>query len=62
MKRVVLETLRRFALNNIKLILTHLVWTFDMRFGEGAEDWEIGQKIFNGWFQPALPVLLRRRG
>jgi hypothetical protein len=61
-KAVILKTLRRFALHNIKLVLTHLVWAFDMKLDEGAKDWEIGQKIFNGWFQPALPVLLKGRG
>jgi hypothetical protein len=53
--------LDRFALNNIKLTLAHLLWTFDMKLGEGTTDWEKEQKIFNGWVQPALPVVLGER-
>ena len=51
----------RFALNNIKFMLAHLVSTFDMKLGDGARDWEVNQKIFNGWQQPALPVSLEER-
>ena len=51
----------RFALNNIKLTLAHLFWSFDMKLGEGTKDWAVNQKVFNGWVQPALPVLLEKR-
>lgn len=49
-------------MNNIKLTLTNLLHTFDMKLGEGATDWEKGQKVYNGWVQPPLPVVLKRRG
>jgi hypothetical protein len=51
----------RFASNNIKLLLTHLIWNFDMELDEGTEHWDVGQKLFNGWLQPDLPVLLNKR-
>ena len=53
--------MHRFALNNIKTTLAHLIWNFDMKLGDGARDWTVGQKIFNAWLQPALPVLLDKR-
>lgn len=51
----------RFALNNIRFTLAHLIWTFDMKLGDGARDWTVNQKIFNMWQQPVLPVLLEER-
>ena len=51
----------RFALNNIHFILAYLIWTFDMKLGDGARDWTINQKVFNGWLQPVLHVLLEGR-
>ena len=42
-------------------MLAHLVWNFDMKLGDGTKDWVVHQKIFNGWMQPALPVLLEKR-
>ena len=56
-----LTELHRFALNNIKTTLAHLIWNFDMKLGDGTQDWTVGQKVFNGWLQPALPVLLEKR-
>lgn len=53
--------MHRFALNNIKTTLAHLIWNFDMELGDGARDWTVGQKVFNAWLQPALPVLLNKR-
>ncbi|KAI1800361.1 cytochrome P450 [Daldinia bambusicola] len=53
---------RPFALYNIKLILAHLLWRFDLKLGAGAENWAEGQRIYNGWIQPALPVLMEKRG
>ena len=32
-----------------------------MKIGVGTRDWAVDQKIFNGWLQPALPVLLEKR-
>ncbi|KAF2648229.1 cytochrome P450 [Lophiostoma macrostomum CBS 122681] len=52
---------KMFALNNMKLLLTHLLWNFDMELCEGAKDWHVGQKVFNGWIQPALPIFLQKR-
>ena len=57
----VLTISRRFALNNIKFTLAYLIWTYDMKLDDRAKDWEAGQKIFNGWIQPALHVLLKER-
>ena len=51
----------RFALNNINFTLAHLIWTFDMKLGDGANDWTVDQKVFNGWQQPVLPILLEER-
>jgi hypothetical protein len=51
----------RFGLNNIKLFLTHLIWNFDMELDKSAKDWHVGQKVFNGWIQPDLPIYLRER-
>jgi hypothetical protein len=51
----------RFALYSIKLTLAHLLWRFDMALGESAENWAVGQRIYNGWIQPPLPVVLKRR-
>ncbi|KAI0841507.1 cytochrome P450 [Hypoxylon sp. FL0890] len=52
---------QQFALYNIKLALTHLLWRFDLKLGEGTENWAMGQRIYNGWIQPALPVLMEKR-
>ncbi|KAF2680430.1 cytochrome P450 [Lentithecium fluviatile CBS 122367] len=49
---------KMFALNNMKLLLTHLIWSFDMELEKSTEDWHVGQKVFNGWIQPDLPVYL----
>lgn len=51
----------RFALHNIKLTLAHLLWRFDLKLGKGIENWAVGQRIYNGWIQPALPVLMEKR-
>ena len=51
----------RFALNNIYLTLAHLIWTFDMKLGDGASNWTVDQKVFNGWQQPVLPIVLEER-
>jgi hypothetical protein len=51
----------RFALNNMKLLLTHLIWSFDMELDKGAKNWHVGQKVFNSWIQPDLPVYLSER-
>ena len=48
-------------MNNIKLALAHLLWGFDMELGKGTTNWEKDQKIYNGWVQPALPIVLKRR-
>ena len=32
-----------------------------MKLGDGTKDWAVDQKVFNGWLQPALPVLLEKR-
>ena len=53
--------LRRFALNNISYLLANLIWHFDMKLGDGVQDWAVNQKMFNGWVQPPLPVLLEKR-
>ena len=55
------DQLRRFALNNIHYVLARLFWSFDMELTEGTEGWAVDQKIFNGWRQPPLPILLRER-
>lgn len=47
-------------MNNIKLVLTRLIWEFDMELGDGTEDWALDQRIFNGWLQPPLPVSLKK--
>ncbi|KAI1413683.1 cytochrome P450 [Hypoxylon sp. FL1857] len=52
---------QQFALYNIKLALAHLLWRFEMKLGEGTENWAKGQRIYNGWIQPALPVLMEKR-
>ncbi|KAJ8133004.1 hypothetical protein O1611_g620 [Lasiodiplodia mahajangana] len=52
---------QQFALFNIKLMLTHLLWRFDLELGEGTKDWAKNQRIYNGWIQPALPVVMKRR-
>ncbi|KAI1384971.1 cytochrome P450 [Hypoxylon trugodes] len=52
---------QRFALYNIKLALTHLLWRFDLELGKDTENWALGQRIYNGWIQPALPVLMKER-
>ena len=57
----VLTRVRRFALNNINFMLSHLIWNFDMKIGSGTQDWAVDQKIYSGWVQPALPVYLEKR-
>ncbi|KAI1108084.1 cytochrome P450 [Nemania sp. NC0429] len=52
---------QQFALFNIKLMLTHLLWRFNLRLGEGTEGWAKNQRIYNGWIQPDLPVAMERR-
>ncbi|KAI0897741.1 cytochrome P450 [Annulohypoxylon nitens] len=52
---------QQFALHNIKLTLAHLLWRFDLKLGKGIENWAVGQRIYNGWIQPALPVLMEKR-
>jgi cytochrome P450 len=52
---------QQFALYSIKLTLAHLLWRFDMAPGENTENWAVGQRIYNGWIQPPLPVVLKRR-
>lgn len=32
-----------------------------MKLGDGTAGWAVDQKIFNGWLQPELPVLLEKR-
>ena len=32
-----------------------------MKLGDGARDWTVNQKVFNGWLQPVLHVLLEER-
>lgn len=56
-----LTGLDRFALNNIQYTLAHLIWAFDLKLADEARNWAVNQKIFNGWQQPALPVLLEER-
>ncbi|KAI1474573.1 cytochrome P450 [Daldinia eschscholtzii] len=53
---------QQFALCNIKVILAYLLWCFDLELGEGAENWAEGQRVYNGWVQPALPILMEKRG
>jgi hypothetical protein len=50
----------RFALFNIKLTLAHLIWHFNLKLGSGTESWAVGQRIYNGWIQPALPVHMEK--
>ncbi|KAI5917035.1 cytochrome P450 [Camillea tinctor] len=52
---------KQFALYNIKLTLAHLLWRFDLKLGGGTENWAVGQRIYNGWIQPGLPVLMEKR-
>jgi len=52
---------QQFALYIIKLTLAHLLWHFDLKLGEDTENWAAGQRIYNGWIQPALPVLMEKR-
>ncbi|TGO17744.1 hypothetical protein BTUL_0015g00800 [Botrytis tulipae] len=52
---------QQFALYIIKLTLTHLIWRFDLELGEGTKSWAEGQRIYNGWIQPALPILMTKR-
>ena len=42
-------------------MLAHLTWTPDMKLGDGARNWTVNQKVFDGWDQPMLPVLLEER-
>ncbi|KAI0109794.1 cytochrome P450 [Daldinia grandis] len=53
---------QQFALYNIKLTLAHLLWRFDLKLGEGTENWAAGQRIYNSWIQPPLPILMEKRG
>ncbi|KAI0001226.1 cytochrome P450 [Xylariaceae sp. FL0662B] len=52
---------QQFALHNIKLTLAHLLWRFNLKLGSGTENWAVGQRIYNGWIQPPLPVLVEER-
>ena len=56
-----MELMGRFALNNISLTLSHLLWNFDMKLGDGTRNWAVGQKIYNDWLLPELPVVLAER-
>ena len=51
----------RFALNTVHFMLVNLIWALDMKLGDGARNWTVDQKVFNGWQQPMLPVLLEER-
>lgn len=51
----------RFSLYNIKLTLAHLLWRFNLKLGDGTENWTVGQRVYAGWVQPALPVLMEKR-
>ncbi|KAH7322452.1 cytochrome P450 [Stachybotrys elegans] len=52
---------QKFALYGIKLTLAHLLWRFDLSLGEGTDRWAIGQRVYNGWIQPPLPIILKKR-
>ncbi|KAJ2992986.1 hypothetical protein NUW58_g1986 [Xylaria curta] len=52
---------KQFALLNIKLTIAHLLWRFDLKLGEGTKDWAVGQRLYNGWVQPPLPVIMNKR-
>ncbi|EMR70851.1 putative cytochrome p450 monooxygenase protein [Eutypa lata UCREL1] len=52
---------KQFALYNIKLTLAHLLWRFNLKLGDGTENWTVGQRVYAGWVQPALPVLMEKR-
>ena len=47
-----------FALNNIHFTFAY---NFDMKLCKGTENWARDQKIYNGWQQPVLPVLMSKR-
>jgi aspirochlorine biosynthesis cytochrome P450 monooxygenase len=50
----------RFALYIIKLTLAHLLWRLDLVLADGTRNWDSGQRVYNGWIQPALPVMMKK--
>ncbi|KAF1979247.1 cytochrome P450 [Bimuria novae-zelandiae CBS 107.79] len=52
---------KMFALSNMKLLLTHLIWNFDMELDKSTKDWHVGEKVYNSWIQPDFPVYLSGR-
>lgn len=45
----------------MRLILAHLLWTFDLTLSESAKDWAEEQNIFALWEKPPLMVDIRAR-
>lgn len=42
----------------MRVIMSRLVFNFDMKLGKESENWMHGQKVYNLWAKPALQVHL----
>jgi len=53
---------KNLAWAEMRMIITNLLFHFDMELDPGASQWLVDQKIFGFWVKPPLLVNLKRRG
>ncbi|TLD11447.1 hypothetical protein PspLS_11952 [Pyricularia sp. CBS 133598] len=49
---------KNLAYGEMRIILTRLIWNFDMRLADDSLNWHDGQKVYILWFKPPLNVHL----
>ncbi|UKZ74830.1 hypothetical protein TrVFT333_002500 [Trichoderma virens FT-333] len=52
---------RNLAYHEIRLILSRVLWNFDLSLKPGFEDWAIGQRSYQLWEKPSLMVDVKMR-
>ncbi|KAK4073143.1 uncharacterized protein Triagg1_5423 [Trichoderma aggressivum f. europaeum] len=52
---------RNLAYHEIRLILSKVLWNFDLTLKPGFEDWAIGQRSYQLWEKPSLMVDVKIR-
>lgn len=52
---------RNLAYHEMRLILAHVLWTFDLTLSESTKNWAEEQNIFALWEKPPLMVDIRAR-
>lgn len=52
---------RNLAYHELRLILTKILWNFDLKIEPGYEDWLATQRTFQLWEKPELKVKFEER-